>query len=307
MAEGGDLPPLNAADPIDEIDGPPLAAAGQNQARINTVQLKIPPFWKTDPELWFFQVEAQFATAYIRSDLSKYNQIVGNLDSDTLSSVSDIIKHPPANDKYITLKNRLTNQFTESDRKKLHTLFSDLSLNDNKPSDLLRQMRNKSCNKVGEELLQELWTNRLPQQIQAILSCSTVPLTQQVIMADKIYETIDHSTIQALSHTNQLSDSDFNKKFCKLEVMIESLQKDINQTKSRNSSSYRNRSKSRSPSHSRRSTQNHRSSQNNRSHKNQRNWCWYHRQFFDKADKCDPTMDPPCNYKEYKHKQQSKN
>lgn len=59
MAEGGNLPPLHVADPIDEIDGqqqPP--AADQNQGRINTVQIKIPPFWKADPELWFFQIDA---------------------------------------------------------------------------------------------------------------------------------------------------------------------------------------------------------------------------------------------------------
>ncbi|KAG4081132.1 hypothetical protein HA402_011977 [Bradysia odoriphaga] len=88
-------------------------------------------------------------------------------------------------------------------------------------------MKDKSCGKVGDDLLLELWTNRLPQQIQAILSCSTAQLEQQVILADKIYETIDHTSINALSHH-----SDFTKQICKLEEKIDSLQKDINRSRS---------------------------------------------------------------------------
>lgn len=281
MAQGGELPPLPAADPFDEIDGPPLNAAGQAQARVNTVQIKIPPFWKADPELWFLQIDAQFATANIRSDLSKYNQIVGKLDSDTLSRVSDIVKNPPANDKYLALKRRLTKSFTDSDSKKLKTLLNDLSLNDDKPSDLLRRMRDKSCNKVSDELLQELWVNRLPQQIQAILSCSTEPLAQQVIMADKIFETLDHGFIQTLSHP-----SDYATQICNLEDKIDSLHKELMKSRSRTRSAHRNRSSSRS---------------NNRLNPNH---CWYHQTFRDKASKCDPhkKMDPPCSFNKNKSK-----
>lgn len=262
--------------PDDEVDGHNLAANNNLQGRVNTVQIKIPPFWKADPDLWFLQIEAQFTSCGIRADLSKYNQIVGKLDTDTLTAVSDIVKNPPVNNKYETLKNRLTHQFADSDRKKLKTLFNDLSLVDEKPSDLLRKMKDKSCNKVGNDLLLELWTNRLPQQIQAILSCSTEPLEQQVLMADKIYETIDHNSINALSRHG-----DFHKQICKLEEKIDSLQKDINDSRSRNRSAKRDRYPSRSPSRS----------------KNNPNHCWYHQQFRGKAIKCDPKMKPPCSYK----------
>lgn len=267
-------------------DPPDHEVDGHQQGRVNTVQIKIPPFWKADPDLWFIQIEAQFATAGIRADLSKYNQIVGKLDTDTLTAVSDIVKNPPANDKYQTLKNRLTNQFTESDRKKLKILFNDLTIGDEKPSTLLRKMKDKSCGKVGNDLLLELWTNRLPQQIQAILSCSNEPLDQQVIMADKIYETIDHTSINALS-----GPSDFTKQICQLEDKIDSLQREINRSRSHNRYDKYNRSPSRST-HNSRSNPDH---------------CWYHQHFHDKAKKCDPKMDPPCSYKTDKNKSKSKN
>lgn len=285
MAEGGqhdnDLQDLDATvQHDDDVDGPQhrVAHNNNNQGSVNTIQIKIPPFWKADPELWFFQIEAQFTSANIRSDLSKYNQIVGKLDTDTLTAVSDIVKNPPANNKYQTLRDRLTSQFAETDRQKLKTLFNDLSLNDGKPSDLLRKMKDKSCNKVGDELLQELWCNRLSHQIQAILSCSNEPLAQQVKMADKIYDTLDHSSIQALSKKQQqLFDSDLVKKLCTLEGKIDSLQKELNKSRSRSSTPRRHRSISRSP---------------RRPEQKPTKPCWYHKQFRDKATKC---VDP-CSY-----------
>ena len=76
MAEGGEQQQdFNAAILDDEVDGQNILAANNNlQGKVNTVQIKIPPFWKADPDLWFLQIEAQLTTAGIRSDLSKYNQ-----------------------------------------------------------------------------------------------------------------------------------------------------------------------------------------------------------------------------------------
>jgi len=77
MAEA-DLPPLEIIDDdlADDFQQPLVAAPlvvdgaqrpNQQAQNFNTairkVQIKIPPFWKQDPDLWFIQIEAPFSTA----------------------------------------------------------------------------------------------------------------------------------------------------------------------------------------------------------------------------------------------------
>lgn len=104
------------------------------------VTIKLPPFWKLDPELWFAQIEAQFVTANVVSDATKYYYVVGTIESDILSQVADLIKQPPAHNKYQALKARLVTQFGESNDNKLKRLLHGLELGDRKPSHLLQEM-----------------------------------------------------------------------------------------------------------------------------------------------------------------------
>ncbi|GBN51448.1 hypothetical protein AVEN_151290-1 [Araneus ventricosus] len=55
-----------------------------------------------------------------------------------------------------------------------------------KSSMLLRQMQDLAGNRVGDELLRSLWLQRLPTQMQAILTTSSDDLNKLSIMADKI-------------------------------------------------------------------------------------------------------------------------
>lgn len=86
-------------------------------------------------------------------------------------------------------------------------------------------MRELSCGKVGDELLHTLWLQRLPQQLQTILSASNDVLSQLVILADKIFDTIINSSIQAFSSNTQNFDSDLRKASYKLEETIDYFKK----------------------------------------------------------------------------------
>lgn len=125
------------------------------------------------------------------NDLTKFNTIVGVIESDILSAVSDIVLNPPAINLYDTLKQRLIKQFSDTDNKKLKSLLNNFQPGDMRPSDLLRKIRELSCNKVGDDLLRTLWLQRLPLQIQTVLSTSNDNLDQLSAMADTMFDVTD--------------------------------------------------------------------------------------------------------------------
>lgn len=254
----------------------------QANTAINRIQVKVPPFWKKNPQLWFKQLEAQFANSNIVHDLTKFNTIVGVIESDILSHVSDIVLTPPATRMYKTLKARLIKEFTESDQKKLKGLLHELTLGDMKPSALLRKMRELSCNKVGEDLLQSLWLQRLPHTIQTVLSTSTDTLDQLATMADTMHEVAEASSIQAVSSTKCNEINDLVNVVYKLDDKIESLKKVFRES----NKSSRRTSQSRSPTPHRASSV------------SKKDLCFYHKRFGTKAVKCKS----PCSFKASKPK-----
>lgn len=247
---------------------------------VNRLQVKVPPFWKKNPALWFKQLEAQFSNSGITEDLTRFNTIVGVIESDVLDFVSDIVLAPPATHRYQTIKERLIKQFTESDSKKLHSLLHELQIGDMKPSNLLRQMKELSCGKVGDDLLKTLWLQKLPTTIQTILSTNAQPLELLTPLADTMFETHEGSTVQtvSLSPTNQFND--LVNAVYKLDDKIEALKKHVRAS----SKSSKSASRSRSPSPKQAAIA-------------KGKICFYHQRFGNKAKKCAT----PCKF----HKSQT--
>ena len=60
-----------------------------------TYVIKILPFWKTDPQVWFVQVEAQLATSGITAQCMEYNPIVGSLFPENATENKNLLLQPP--------------------------------------------------------------------------------------------------------------------------------------------------------------------------------------------------------------------
>lgn len=159
-----------------------------NDSHVARVALKLPPFWKNNIKLWFIQAESNFELSGITNENTKYNNIVAAVDPETLTNVSDILLNPPANDRYNILKERLIQEFSDSKNRQIRKLLSELQLGDDKPSHLLRKMRELAGQSLNDDFLKNLWLQRLPSEIQTILSVSSENLESLAKLADKIFE-----------------------------------------------------------------------------------------------------------------------
>ena len=70
----------------------------------NSPKFKIAPFYANDVELWFNQLETQFALHDITDDDERYRLTCAALSGEVASDVRDILLHPFLSHKYISLK-----------------------------------------------------------------------------------------------------------------------------------------------------------------------------------------------------------
>lgn len=154
---------------------------------IAKVSVKIPPFWSEKPEIWFYQVEAQFSICGITAEETKFNYLVSQLEAKFVESLWDIISDTNKN-KYTAAKERLLNTFKESENKRIQRLLTGVDLGDNKPSQLLQKMRNLATDGITEKVLKTLFLQKMPDSVRNILIVSDENIEKLALMADRIVE-----------------------------------------------------------------------------------------------------------------------
>lgn len=255
---------------------------GDSEAQIFHVAVKPPPFWKTNPALWFHRLEAQFSLAKIACETTKFNHVVAAVDADVLISVSDIITNPPSHDPYTELKKRLIQTHAESETANIRKLLQGLELGDQRPSQLLSRMRALAgSTSVGEPLLKSLWLGRLPHNTQSILAALNQDLSQLAQIADKIHEFACEPTINAAS-TAKLDSNKLEHQIAQLTQQVSELTSLVHKQASTANrprhQHYRQRSRSRDRSRQYRDATD--------------GLCFYHTNFGHNAKKCKQ----PCSF-----------
>ena len=270
------------------------AGAAEPQAPIGHV--KLPPFWASDPQIWFAQVEAQFTTRRIVAQRSKFAHVVSALQPEIAQEVRDLLLAPPAERPYDVLKEQLIRRTSESEQRRLQQLLTEEELGDRKPSQLLRKMRQLlGEHELEKGILKQLFVQRLPASVQLILATASTALSNEQLadLADRIMD-VPVPTVQA-AHVPPSADAlnliaDLKQEISRLAEQVRSLHRRV---------SSRSRSRGR-PSQSRSQASNTQSpgqggagmSSPTAGNAAESELCWYHERWGTNAHKCRP----PCSF-----------
>lgn len=240
-----------------------------------TVSSRIPDFWCDQPRLWFLTFEAIIGPQKVGDEV-KYNLTIQKLGKNVLEQVTDILFDPPNVKKYETLKSRLLAVYEESETRRFQKLLSEMDLGDQKPSQLLRRMRDLARNKIPDETLVVMWQGHLPPSVRAVLAVTqTEDLEQLAAIADKIVETMKPCEVSEIKPSPSESDYTYIlKEIAKINLRLEKLEEQsvsIVGTRQRRLTS---RSSSRGCNRRRQTLNDGNGS------------CYYHRRFNHRANKC---------------------
>ena len=108
-------------------------------APVNRVIMKPPPFYRTNPTVWFGKMESQFVFAGITNDTTKYHHILTAIPEDVA------INLPMEIEDYSSLKDSITEVYQKSKTELIEEALGTISLDGQKPSVcLLRNQRKLS-------------------------------------------------------------------------------------------------------------------------------------------------------------------
>ena len=105
---------------------------------MSAISVKIPPFWPTDPEVWFAQVEAQFSTRNITSLRTRFDHVIAALAPEIATEIQDLLLSPLDDHPYDVLHTELIKRTAASEQRCLQQLLTSEELGDKKLSQLLR-------------------------------------------------------------------------------------------------------------------------------------------------------------------------
>ncbi|XP_018358549.1 PREDICTED: uncharacterized protein LOC108758222 isoform X2 [Trachymyrmex cornetzi] len=235
-----------------------LGSGGVGSTINATYAVRLPPFWRDNPQLWFAQVEAAFSI--------------------------DIVTSPPDKEKYDAIKGRLVSVLGETTATRIRRLLATHELGDDKPSIFLQRLRNLAEGQVSDQILKSIFMERLPENIRAILAISEVTdLSKLAAQADKVMEVAKPfpGSIQAMSPKTGDNTSLVNKVSVDIVELTKQIAKLTKQVRSR----------SRSKSRGRRNFD--RRPRSKSQARDNKELCYYHNKFGAQAYKCAP----PCTWK----------
>ncbi|XP_015118987.1 uncharacterized protein LOC107042454 [Diachasma alloeum] len=117
-----------------------------------------------------------------------------------INEISDILLDPLVENQYGYFKEEIRKRFTDSADKQLEKALSQLTLGNQKPSQLLRKMRALVAGRASEDILRVRWLSLLPLDVQRILKATRfTTLSDFTPVADELMEVSSTASVMAAS------------------------------------------------------------------------------------------------------------
>ena len=232
--------------------------------------------------MWFTFLECGFKASKIKNSLTKFAHAVSLIPPDVFPQVSDVISAASTSDTpYDDLKTALLQDLQPFIATRLKELLSKEELGDEKPTELLRHMKQLLGDKYHSfdtDLFKQLFYQCLPPAIQRFLFSAKDSLQLDAIakLADDFMATIPtphSSSVFSVTTQDNTQIAELTKLVSQLTAEVTSLKKQFQD---------RQRSRSSTPQHRQRRPQS-----------RSPGLFWYHDKFGDRASKCAA----PCTYK----------
>ena len=119
-----------------------LAAQAAAVAPVAHVAVKLPTFWTTDPDMWFFQAECSFNRSRITTSYTKFEHVVMKLPEEVIISVRNLLQEltPASLDAYEQLKEALTVSYGRTRWQRGFAIIDHPDLGDRRPSRMMSEM-----------------------------------------------------------------------------------------------------------------------------------------------------------------------
>lgn len=136
-----------------------VAVGGDHVDDLRNVRL--PNFFRSDPNLWFVQAELIFDCNRVRGERQRAGAVVSILDYEIIQTISDLLTAaPPVPALYTAIKERIITNFAVSPEKELRAVLRGEIFADGKPSLILSKIRHLSRGRCSRSKNRDKSKNR---------------------------------------------------------------------------------------------------------------------------------------------------
>ena len=150
----------------------PLGRQSQRGAT-NLPKFRIATFYASDVELWFNQIETQFALHQINDDDERYSLTCAALSGEVASDVRDVLLQPFRSNKYESLKAILIERRGLTTPERVNKVISGERIGNDIPSRFMRRLQKAAGSGpravVGKAVIRQAFIRQMPASIRTHL------------------------------------------------------------------------------------------------------------------------------------------